>query len=180
MNFEAYIIILMCLVFINLIVLLLSIKASYKFYYKEIPEMMSIKIKYLRPIKPIDVIDKGDWIDLRCGIDIELDAGQYYCLPLGVAMELPRGYSAIIVPRSSTFMKWGILQANSVGVIDNSYCGENDEWKLPVLAMRKTRIHMNDRICQFTLIPQLDEFEFVRVKTLGNADRKGFGSTGYE
>ena len=142
--------------------------------------MLNIKIKYIRDIKPVQFYDGGDWIDLRSGEDIELFAGSYYEIPLGVAMELPKGYSAIIIPRSSTFKKWGIIQTNSVGLIDESYCGDNDEWKLPVIAMRKTKIHKNDRICQFRLVPCGDELELVKVKSLGNANRGGFGSTGYK
>ena len=140
--------------------------------------MLNIKIKYIRDIKPIQFYDGGDWIDLRSGEDIELFAGSYYEIPLGVAMELPKGHSAIIIPRSSTFKKWGIIQTNSVGLIDESYCGDNDEWKLPVMAMRKTKIHKNDRICQFRIIKQSDYLDFKVVKTLGNPDRNGFGSTG--
>lgn len=140
--------------------------------------MLNVKIKYLRDIKPIEFYDGGDWTDLRSGEDIELYTGSYYEIPLGVAMELPKGYSAIIIPRSSTFKKWGIIQTNSVGLIDESYCGDNDEWKLPVMAARKTKIHKNDRICQFRLIKQSDYLQFKVVKTLGNPDRNGFGSTG--
>lgn len=140
--------------------------------------MLQVKIKYLRDIKPIEFYEEGDWIDLRCGIDCTLDAGDSTILPLGVAMEIPVGYTAIVVPRSSTFKKWGIMQTNSIGVIDESYCGDNDEWGMPVLAFRKTKIHKNDRICQFRLIKQSDYIDFKVVKTLGNPDRNGFGSTG--
>ena len=141
-------------------------------------DMLRIKIKYIRDIKPIEFFDNGDWIDLRAGLDIELEAGGSCVVPLGVAMEIPIGYTAIIVPRSSTFKKWGIIQTNSVGIIDESYCGDNDEWGLPVLAFRKTKIHKNDRICQFRLIKQSDYIDFKEVKTLNNPDRNGFGSTG--
>lgn len=140
--------------------------------------MINIKVKYVRDIKPIEFFENGDWIDLRCAEDIELDAGESMIIPLGVAMELPAGYSAIIVPRSSTFKKWGIIQTNSMGIIDESYCGDNDEWCLPVLAFRKTKIHKNDRICQFRVIKQSDYIDIKVVKSLGNPDRKGFGSTG--
>ena len=139
---------------------------------------MLIKIKYLRDIKDIEVFENGDWIDLRSGIDIELEAGEACIIPLGVAMELPKGYTGMIVPRSSTFKKWGILQTNSVGIIDESYCGDTDEWCLPVIAMRKTHIHKNDRICQFRLIKKDTEYVFKRVDKLGNKSRNGFGSTG--
>lgn len=141
-------------------------------------KMLLIKVKYLRDIKPIEFFDGGDWIDLRAGMDVELEAGGSCVIPLGVAMEIPRGYTAIIAPRSSTYKKWGIIQTNSIGIIDEAYCGDNDEWGLPVLAFRKTKIHKNDRICQFRLIKQSDYIDFENVKTLGNPDRKGFGSTG--
>ena len=140
--------------------------------------MLEIKIKYLTDIKPIEVNAVGDWIDLRAGKDVELKDFQYAQIPLGVCMQIPSGYTAIIAPRSSTFKKWGILQVNSIGVIDESYCGDNDEWCLPVIALRKTKIHKNDRICQFRLIRKTERIDFTRVKTLGNIDRGGLGSTG--
>ena len=140
--------------------------------------MLEIKIKYLKDIKPIQIYDIGDWIDLRAGEDVELDAGEYKVIHLGVSMQLPVGYTAIIAPRSSTFSKWGIIQTNSIGIIDESYCGDNDEWGMPVLAFRKTKIHKNDRICQFMLFKKSEEVDLIKVKTLGNKDRKGFGSTG--
>lgn len=140
--------------------------------------MLEIKIKYVSDIKPIEVSDVGDWIDLRAGKDVELEDFEYAQIPLGVCMQIPSGYTAIIAPRSSTFKKWGILQVNSIGIIDESYCGDNDEWCLPVIALRKTRIHKNDRICQFRLIRKTERIDFTRVKTLGNTDRGGLGSTG--
>lgn len=139
---------------------------------------LSAKIKYLRDIKEISVNPKGDWIDLRSGIDVELEAGEVFCIPLGIAVELPTGCEAHIAPRSSTFDKWGIIQLNSVGVIDESYCGDNDEWKMPVLAMRKTHIHLNDRICQFRIMPKMGFLKLNKVSHLGNENRGGFGSTG--
>lgn len=140
--------------------------------------MLDIKIKYVLDIKPIEVSDTGDWIDLRAGKDVELEEFQYAQIPLGVCMQIPKGYTAIIAPRSSTFKKWGIIQVNSIGVIDESYCGDNDQWCLPVIALRTTKIHKNDRICQFRLIKKTEAIDFTRVKTLGNTDRGGFGSTG--
>ena len=139
---------------------------------------MKIKIKYVRDIKPIDVIEKGDWIDLRSAEDINLMAGDYRLIPLGIAVELPEGYSAIIAPRSSTFSKWKIICACSIGIIDESYCGDNDEWYFPVIAFGNSKIHKNDRICQFRLIKKEESIEFNEVKTLGNKNRSGFGSTG--
>lgn len=140
--------------------------------------MLDIKIKYVLDIKPIEVSDTGDWIDLRAGKDIELERFEYAQIPLGVCMQIPRGYTAIIAPRSSTFKKWGIIQVNSIGVIDESYCGDNDQWCLPVMAMRRTKIYKNDRICQFRLIKKTESIDFTRVKILDNKDRGGFGSTG--
>lgn len=140
--------------------------------------MERIKIKYLKDIEKIEKISKGDWIDLRAAEDVELKNGEFKIIPLGVAMEIPRGYEAHLAPRSSTFKKWGIIQTNSIGVIDNSYSGDNDEWGMPVIAMRDTKINKNDRICQFRIVDSQPEIEFVEVDTLGNADRGGFGSTG--
>lgn len=140
--------------------------------------MERIKIKYLKDIEKIEKISKGDWIDLRAAEDVELKNGEFKIIPLGVAMEIPKGYEAHLAPRSSTFKKWGIIQTNSIGVIDNSYSGDNDEWGMPVIAMRDTKINKNDRICQFRIVESQPEIEFVEVDTLGNADRGGFGSTG--
>ena len=109
---------------------------------------------------------------------MELKSGEYRLIRLGVAIELPKGYEALVVPRSSTFKNFGILQTNSIGVIDESYCGDNDEWKYPALAMRDTVININDRICQFRIIKHQDFFEFEEVDKLNGVDRGGFGSTG--
>lgn len=141
----------------------------------------TIKVKYIKDscgktIKPIDSF--GDWIDLRCSEDIELDCGDYYEVPLGIAVEMPDGYEAHIVPRSSTYKKWGIIQANSVGIVDNKYCGDGDEWHFPVIALRKTKLHKNDRICQFRLFRSMEQIDCVFVETLGNENRGGLGSTG--
>lgn len=136
------------------------------------------KIKYLRDIKPIEKISHGDWIDLRSGIDIMLDKDEEAIIPLGIAIQLPEGYEAIIAPRSSTYKKWGIIQTNSIGIIDETYCGDNDEWCLPVRALRLTHIHKNDRICQFRIIEHQPILILEEVKMLNNPDRNGFGSTG--
>lgn len=140
--------------------------------------MLEIKIKYMTDIKPITVSDNGDWIDLRSSIDIDLNFLEFTYIPLGVCMELPKGYSAVIAPRSSTYKKWGIVVANSIGIIDESYKGDYDEWHLPVIALRHTHIYKNDRICQFRLIKKSSDIDFVTVKSLGNANRGGLGSTG--
>ena len=110
--------------------------------------------------------------------DVELKAGEFKLIPLGVAMELPKGYEAHLVPRSSTFKNYGILQTNSCGIIDCSYCGDEDMWRMPVYATRDTVIHQNDRICQFRIVENQPKITFDEVESLGNADRGGFGSTG--
>lgn len=139
---------------------------------------MTIKIKYLKDIEKINVLACGDWIDLRAAEDITMKAGEYKAIPLGVAMELPKGYEALCVPRSSTFKKYGILLVNSIGVIDESYKGDNDEWHFPALAMRDTEIKKNDRICQFRIIEHQPDIFFAEVERLENSDRGGLGSTG--
>lgn len=139
---------------------------------------MEIKIKYFTDIQPIEKIEKGDFIDLRSAEDVDLDAGDFAINKLGVGMKLPEGYEAHIVPRSSTYKKWGIIQTNSVGIVDNSYSGDNDQWMMPVLAMRDTHISKNDRICQFRIVEKQPEIKFTTVEKLDNEDRKGFGSTG--
>lgn len=140
--------------------------------------MKNIKIKYFTDIDKIDNICNGDWIDLRCAETVELKKGEFKLIPLGVAMALPNGYEAHVVPRSSTFKKWGILQTNHMGVIDNSYCGDNDQWMFPALATRDVVIEKNDRICQFRIVENQPAISFETVENLGNEDRGGFGSTG--
>ncbi len=140
---------------------------------------MNIKIKYFTDeIDKIEKIEKGDWIDLRSAEDVELKAGEFKLISLGVAMQLPKGYEAHIVPRSSTFKNFGIIQTNHQAVIDESYCGDNDIWKYPALAMRDTVIHKNDRICQFRIVKKMPKVKFEEVEMLGNKDRGGIGSTG--
>lgn len=142
--------------------------------------MPSIRIKYFTDkIDKLTYVDgKSDWIDLRASEDVELKAGEFKLIPLGVAMELPKGYEAHLVPRSSTFKNYGILQTNSCGIIDRSYCGDEDMWRMPVYATRDTVIHQNDRICQFRIVENQPKITFDEVESLGNADRGGFGSTG--
>lgn len=140
---------------------------------------MQIKVKYFtNQIDKLAKITQGDWIDLRAAETIKLKAGDFKLVPLGVAMELPANYEAHIVPRSSTFKNYGVIQTNSVGIIDNSYCGDNDQWFMPVYATRDIIINQNDRICQFRLFKNQDKLEFLTVDQLGNADRGGHGSTG--
>ena len=140
--------------------------------------MEIIKIKYLKDIQKIERFNVGDWIDLRAGEDVTLKAGEFKMIPLGVAMELPEGYEALVAPRSSTFKKLGIMLANSIGIIDESYKGDNDEWNFLAYAMRDTVIHKNERICQFRIIRHQPFIHLLEVETLGNADRGGIGSTG--
>lgn len=140
---------------------------------------MVIKIKYFdNEVEKIEKIEKGDWIDLRCSENIILKAGDFKILPLGVAMQLPHGYEAHVAPRSSTFKKWGILQTNSVGIIDESYCGNDDQWGMPVYATKDTVINKGDRICQFRIMERQPSIDFEVVSNLSNTNRGGFGSTG--
>lgn len=177
-------IILVCLLLLCVIILYCTLSQGYNIEVETENElkgelqMLTMKIKYIRDIKPIEIFEIGDCIDLRCAEDIELEAGEFVVIPLGVAMELPVGYMALVVPRSSTFKKWGVIQTNSVGIIDESYCGDEDEWGFPCIALRHTKIHKNDRICQFMLLKKDEPIEFLKVKTLGNENRNGFGSTG--
>ena len=124
--------------------------------------METIKIKYFgQDLEKLEYIGgKSDWIDLRASETVELKAGDFKLIPLGVAMELPPGYEAHVVPRSSTFKTYGILQTNSCGVIDGSYCGDQDMWKMPVYATRDTTIQKGDRICQFRIMENQPEIVF--------------------
>ena len=141
--------------------------------------MKKIRIRYYnRDLVKIEKIVKGDWIDLRAAETISMVRGEYCLISRGIAMELPIGYEAHIVPRSSTFKKHHILQANSKGIIDNSYCGDNDVWRFPAYAVRDTKIFINDRICQFRITKIQPDIEFIEVDKLDNESRGGFGSTG--
>ena len=140
--------------------------------------MNRIKIKYHADIQPLEKRDNGDWIDLRVAEDVEMKAGEFKLISLGVSMQLPDGYEALIIPRSSTFKHWGVIQTNHCGLIDNSYCGDNDIWMFPALATRDILIEKNSRICQFRIQKKMDDIEFEIVETLNNVDRKGIGSSG--
>lgn len=142
--------------------------------------METIKIKYFSDdMEELCYVDgKSDWIDLRAAQDVTLKAGEFRLIPLGVAMELPRGYEAHIAPRSSTFKNYGILQTNSVGVVDESYCGDNDQWHMPVYATQDVTIERGARICQFRILEHQPRLNFLRVDRLEGPDRGGFGSTG--
>ena len=139
---------------------------------------MQIKIKYLKDILPIEVKDGSDWVDLRCAETIHLTAGQYKQIPLGVAMQLPPGYEAHVVPRSSTFKKYGVLLANGIGIIDGAYCGDNDQWHFLAYPTRDAVIEKNERICQFRIVKNQPDVDIVTVENLNNPDRNGIGSTG--
>lgn len=144
---------------------------------------MIIKVKYFNDadghsVAPLEKIEKGDWIDVRSNKNISLHKGDFIMIPLGIGMKLPDGYEAHLVPRSSTFKKWGIIQTNSIGVIDNSYSGDNDQWMMPVYATRDTFIMRNDRIAQFRIVEKQPMIGFERVDKLDDTNRGGFGSTG--
>lgn len=154
--------------------------------------METIKIKYHADIEPIEKITVGDWIDLRVAENVFIEQGEFKLISLGVSMKLPEGYEAHIVPRSSTFKNFGVIQTNSFGVIDNSYSGTNDVWKFPALCLDAktmlpdadghwifgTVINKGDRICQFRIVKKQPEVEFEVVDELDDKDRGGFGSTG--
>lgn len=142
--------------------------------------METIKIQYLDDsIHRLEYIDgKSDWIDLRAAEDVELKEGEFRLIPLGVAMQLPEGYEAHIIPRSSTYKNFGIIQSNHMGLVDESYCGPNDWWYMPAIALRDTKICKNDRICQFRIEKHQPTLIFDEVSALTGKDRGGIGSTG--
>lgn len=144
--------------------------------------MKKIEIKYFSDeIEKLRYIDgKSDWIDLRASEDVVLKKGEFKLISLGIAMKLPEGYEAHVVPRSSTFKNFGVIMTNSVGIIDNSYCGDGDQWYFPALAIRDTVIHKNDRICQFRIMKNQPVIEFDEVEHLEFGNRGGFGSTGIQ
>lgn len=140
---------------------------------------MLIKIKYHDPdIAKLGVVQKGDWIDLRAAEDVVMEPGEFRIISLGVSIKLPEGYEGHLAPRSSTFKNFGILQTNGVGVVDESYCGDDDVWGFPALAIRHTEIHKGDRICQFRIMKKMDDIQFVSVDSLDSKSRGGFGLTG--
>lgn len=140
---------------------------------------LEIQVKYHdKELGKIEKFPVGDWIDLRSAERVDMNAGDFKIISLGISMKLPKGYEAHVVPRSSTFKRWGILQTNGIGIIDESYCGNNDVWKFPALAMKTTTIFKGDRICQFRIMPKMPEIQFVEVEDMNGADRGGLGSTG--
>lgn len=142
--------------------------------------MLNIKIKYFTDIEKIKPIEKGDWIDLRAAETAELKKGEFKLIPLGIGMELPEGYEAHVVPRSSTYKNFKIIETNSMGIIDNSYCGDNDQWFFPAYALENTIINKNDRICQFRIVEKQPKINFEEANELKNPDRGGHGSTGVQ
>ena len=144
---------------------------------KKLFERNIIKIKYHTDGIEISKINVGDWIDLRSAEDVIINRGDFKLISLGVSMKLPNGYEAHVVPRSSTFKTWGILQTNSMGVIDNSYSGNGDIWRFPTYATKDTEIKKGDRICQFRIIEKA-KMKLEKVDDLGDNNRGGFGSTG--
>lgn len=143
-------------------------------------EIKTIRILYhSKEIKKLEYIDgKSDWIDLRSAESVTIKKGEFRLIDLGVSMQLPKGYEAVIVPRSSTFKNFGLIQTNHMGVIDESYCGSGDVWKMPVFAVRDTQVQVNDRICQFRIQRHQPRIVFEETEALGGEDRGGFGSTG--
>lgn len=146
---------------------------------KKKTETLEVMIKYHdKDLGKIEKLPVGDWLDLRSAERVDMVAGEFKLISLGVSMKLPKGYEAHVLPRSSTFKKWGIVMTNSMGIIDESYCGNNDIWRFPALAMRSTTIFKGDRICQFRIMPKMPEVQFVEVDDMEAEDRGGFGSTG--
>ena len=139
-----------------------------------------LKIKYhVKELEKLRYIDgKSDWIDLRVAENVSMKQGEYRLISMGISVEIPKGYEMLIVPRSSAYKNFGILQTNAMGVVDESFCGDNDLIHMPILAMRDTEIHINDRIGQFRLMPHQPEVHFIEVDHLDNEDRGGFGTTG--
>lgn len=142
-------------------------------------QIVQLKIKYHDPdLIRLSKIEQGDWIDLRSAEDITLKAGESKLISLGISMELPPDYEAHIVPRGSTYKNFGVIQLNHMGVIDNSFCGNNDLWMFSAYALRDTSIKKNDRICQFRIVHKQPALDFIEVNDLENNDRGMFGSTG--
>lgn len=170
---------------------------------------LKIKVKVLTDGCIPTIIDKGDWIDLKAAEDVELHQpyanilhktvkGNYRdveinsaLIPLGVAMQLPKGFEGYLLPRSSSFKNYGFIVTNSKGIVDQTYCGNHDEWMLPITSLKPTTIHKGDRIAQFRI--QLSQkatmwqklkwlfsngVKIEIVDNLNNPDRDGIGSTG--
>lgn len=152
--------------------------------------MMNIYIKRHNPklIMPEQVAG-SDWIDLRAAEDIWIPEGEFALIDLGVSIDMPYGYEAHVIPRSSLFKNFGLIQTNSMGLIDNSYCSDNDRWKFPAYCLqgrdfidgrKGTMVHLNDRICQFRVVENQPSITFREVDSLSGVTRGGFGSTGVQ
>ena len=141
---------------------------------------VQLRVKYLKSdMEPLCYVDgKSDWIDLRIAETVQMKAGEFRLLPLGIAIALPKGYEAHIVPRSSTFKNFGIIQTNHMGVVDESYCGDGDQWYMPAYALRDTVIEAGSRICQFRIMRHQPSLTFEAVERLGGTDRGGSGFAG--
>lgn len=145
--------------------------------YYEKQKLMQLKIKYLN--STLEHIKQfGTWCDLRCPVDIEIKSGEHKLIPLGVCIQLPKNYEALLVSRSSTFKNYGIIQTNAPGIIDESYSGNDDQWFFSIYATRDTVIYKNDRICQFRILKKQPRLKFIKVDNLENFSRGGYGSTG--
>ena len=148
---------------------------------------MNIRIKYFEAATKLKKITKGNWIDVYARKDVFVPLGERAMIPLGFALELPKGWEGHLAPRSSTFKTWGLIQTNSVGVVDDTYIGDNDEWNMPVYCLKGhdskdgvagTLVKCGDKIGQFRIMEVMPELEFEEVESFGNMDRGGFGTTG--
>lgn len=142
---------------------------------------MSKKIIIIKRIGDVPMPERitvGDWIDLCNSEDVSINTFECKPIPLGVCMKLPEGYEAHLLPRGSTYKNFGIIQANSMGIIDESYCGDNDQWFMPAIALRGTFIPKGSRICQFRIMPKMEKVKFVETFHMVDKDRGGYGSTG--
>lgn len=148
---------------------------------------MKLRIKYFEGATRLQKIAKGNWIDVYANKDVFIKLGDRAMVPLGFALELPQGWEGHLAPRSSTFKTWGIIQTNSIGVVDDTYIGDNDQWHMPVFCLQGkhieveeqgTWIRKGDKIGQFRIMEVMPEIEFEEVDTFGNSDRGGFGTTG--
>lgn len=163
----------------NWLEILLAVTKIYCLDNKAKEKEEKLEIKYHTDIDRLEYIEgKSDWIDLRAAETVRLCNKEYKAISLGVSIKLPKGYEAQIIPRSSTYQNFGIIQVNSVGVIDNTYCGDKDIWHFPAFAVRDTTINKNDRICQFRIVRNQPKVNFVEVENLRSENRGGFGSTG--
>lgn len=154
---------------------------------------MQLRIKYFRDAVRLQKIERGNWIDVYANANIFIPENEKAMIPLGFALELPKGWEAHLAPRSSTFKTWGIIQTNSVGVIDDTYIGDGDEWHMPVYCLaaksseiidgeeiKGTWIKKGDKIGQFRIMEVMPEIEWEEVDSFGNHNRGGFGTTGYK